>query len=142
METIGSMRLKYSQLSLRIYHTINGGNSNILVSFGRLIIDFLTAGTFLFKYNVQNQLPLFGNPHPFVSKEFQNFIFLSGNSNQSFVLHPEQPPQFPLQPLQLFPDFLSFQILCAAAAAIARTISPTNKVPITLSPFLSHLPSG
>lgn len=48
--------------------------------------------------------------------------------------HPPQP-QFPLHPLQVFPDFLSRYRQHTAAPTRTATKSPANKVPISI--FLS-----
>src|SRR5699024_9146901 len=92
------------------------------------------AAAFILQDNIQNQFPLLSDPHSFFAKQFQDLFFLLLSSIHSFILHPEHPP---LHPAQDFPDFLSFQILRTAAAAIASITIPTIKVPIMLSPFLS-----
>ena len=59
-----------------IHHTIYRGRAYLLIFGAYLIINFLAAGTILFKYNIQNHKPLLCNSASLFSQLLQNYFLL------------------------------------------------------------------
>lgn len=113
-----------------IYHAVDRRHPDPCILHGCLIINFLTAGTFLFQNNVQQRQPLFCDPASLLPQAAEDLLFLHFCLfitdvlcliHPVYVSHSLQPP--PENPRFLWGTVYSVAMASSAVFAVAATLN-------------------